>query len=629
MFISVFTNLRKFYLPVLFILAFQSVDAQQKVIPLYKNPKAPVQQRVSDLLKRMTVEEKVSQLLSHYDADASDFNERLDTTKKALAMIKHGFGIFQPFDVTPERDVAIKNTIQKYFLEKTRLGIPVLFTDEGLHGAMRPNAVSFPQAIAMASSWDTSLVRKVNNVTGTELRARGSQIVLSPVVDIARDPRWGRVEETFGEDTHLSAMMGIAAVKGLQGSANGTVDKNHVAASLKHFAGHGHSEGGLNQAPVEISERAFRNFHLRPFQLIIRDAKPLAIMPSYNTIDGIPSHANTWLLRDVLKKEWNFNGLVVSDWGAIGQLFGKHAVAANVKEAAALALKAGVDLDQSSGAVYIHLKEMAKTNPTLLPLINEAVARVLTMKFKLGLFEDPYISIENINKVINTPASKQLAFEAAAKSMVLLKNKNNILPFAVDKYKRIAVVGPHADNMMLGAYSGIPLKKETVYQSLKNKFSSAEVIYAKGCHITKNYPENSLQAWKLDLQDTATTLENNDLIKEAEKEMRRSDVIVLVLGEDEHITREHWSSKIERGGDQATLNITQAQEDLFEAAVKTGKPVVVYLINGRPLSINSIQEKADAIIEGWYAGQEGPNALAAVLTGEVNPSGKLPITFPK
>ncbi|MBC7868379.1 MAG: glycoside hydrolase family 3 C-terminal domain-containing protein [Gloeobacteraceae cyanobacterium ES-bin-316] len=604
-----------------------AIFAQSKIVPVYKNKAFTTQQRVADLLKRMTVEEKINQLLSHLDADAKNINENLASNARALETLKNGYGIIQPFDIKPERDVAIKNAVQRYLIEKTRLGIPVLFADEALHGAMRDQATIFPQAIAMASSWDTELVRKINNVSAREIRARGSHIVFSPVVDIARDPRWGRTEETFGEDTYLSAMMGIASVDGLQGGKTGKIDGSHVAATVKHFAGHGQSEGGVNQAPIEIGERALRNFHLRPFQLIIKNAAPAAIMPCYNAIDGIPAHANKWLLQTVLKNEWGFKGLVASDWGGIAQLAKKHKIAANEEDAAVLALKAGVDLDQSSGANYKLLKEIVKRDPSVLPFIDQSVARVLTLKFNLGLFEDPYINIEKIKQVNADPQSKQLAFDAACKTMVLLKNQKNILPLSPGKYQSIAVIGPHVKDMVLGAYSGIPTEKQSIFDGIKNRFSTSNITYAQGCYLTTNYPENSLKAWRQDKQDTATVEVNNKLIAEAEMVIKNADIAILVLGEDELLTREHWSSGVERGGDQATLEISAAQQKLYDVALKTGKPIIVYLMNGRPLAINLIQKTANAIIEGWYAGQEGGRALAAILAGDVSPSAKLPITF--
>lgn len=611
------------------ILLFSVVAKAQQQVPLYKNAKVATHLRAADLLKRMTVDEKINQLLSHLDANAKNLNENLLTNKIGQTLLKEGYGIIQPFDVNSERDVLIKNAIQKFLLEKTRLGIPVLFADEALHGAMKDQATSFPQAIAMASSWDPELVTKVNDVAARELRARGSHIVFSPVVDIARDPRWGRTEETFGEDTYLSAIIGIAAVKGLQGGGNGKIDKNHVAATIKHFAGHGQSEGGINQAPIEIGERTLRNFHMRPFQLIIKNAAPAAIMPCYNTIDGIPAHANTWLLQNVLKNEWGFKGIVASDWGGIGQLAKKHKVASSEEEAAMMALKAGVDLDQSSGANFQLLKNSVKKDLSIVPFIDRAVIRVLTLKFNLGLFENPYINLQQIKEVCNTPASKIIAFEAAAKTMVLLKNKDQFLPLNPTKYKKIAVVGPHAKDMVLGAYSGVPIEKKSIFDGIKKRFVGAEVSYAMGCYITTNYPENSVKAWRQDQQDTASTLVNNKLISEAKTLIEASDVAILVLGEDELITREHWPSGTDRGGDVATLELSNAQKKLYKVAIETGKPIMVYLMNGRPLAIKEIQESANAIIEGWYAGQEGGEALAGILAGDINPSGKLPITFPQ
>lgn len=599
-----------------------------KAQDIYKDPNASIEDRVEDLLSKMTIEEKVGQLLSWNDTRGAHFNENCATDSVVQGAVKRGIGNIQPIIVEVTRDAAVKNSIQKYVIENSRLGIPVYFVAEALHGLCMFGATSFPQAIAQASSWDTVLVRQIARQAAMEARARGHQMVLSPVVDIARDPRWGRTEETYGEDTYLSARMGIASVTGFQGTHTGEIGPLHVAATLKHFAGHSIPESGVNKGPSEIGERSLRQYHLEVFRQIIEEARPKAVMPSYGSLDGLPPHANRWLLRDVLREEWGFDGMVVSDWGGINYLHEYHYMTEDRSGSALKALIAGVDVDQPQGKSYPALVELVTRDRTLETLLDESVRRVLRFKFEMGLFENPYLDEEEVKRYYNTPEARELAYEAAAKGMVLLKNSDHILPLNVNKYKSIAVIGAHADNMILGGYSGVPPYKTTLLSGLKKKLEGqAKVHYAKGFEIYSNYPENSFEAWYVGKPVLPTAEREEQLYEDALRVAKNSDLVIMCLGEDEMIT--HETSQIVRPGDHASLDVRENQLRLFREIKKMGKPVVVYLMNGRPLSINELEKEADAILEGWYAGQEGGNVAADILFGDINPSGKLPITFSK
>jgi beta-glucosidase len=603
--------------------------AQNPIKPPYKNPELPVGERIRDLLSRMTLQEKVIQLQSMDGANMTPENiDRYDTATMRK-MFGTGIGAIQATYSGINETVETRNHIQRYLLENTRLGIPALFIDEGLHGLLKPEATSFPQAIGLACSWDPKLFRDVFAVTAAEMRSRGAHHALSPVIDVCRDPRWGRCEETYGEDPYLNGILGTAAVIGFQGSATGVIAKNHVGATLKHFTGHGQPENGQNQAPANYSERILREVHMRPFEMVIRNAKPAAVMPAYVELDGIPCHANEWLLKKILRKEWGFNGLVASDFGGIEQLWKKHFVAGDAKKAAELAFNAGVDCDFPIGSIYPNLLELLNDGIIKARDLDSSVARVLREKFLLGLFENPYADAYTAREVSELESSRQLALHAAHESMVLLKNENHLLPLSKDKYKKIAVIGPCAAETFLGGYSGEPYKKVSLYDGIKKKVGShAEVVFSQGCKITTNYTSSSHENWANVNEIIFPTREENEkYIHEAVEVAKTSDIIILAIGEYEQICREAWSAN--HHGDAATLDLISDQDDLVKAMVATGKPVIVYLVNGRPLSINYVAHNVPAIIEGWYMGQEAGTAAADIIFGDVNPSGKITISFPK
>ncbi len=611
------------------ILLMTSASLEEK--PTYKNTAAKTEDRVEDLLKRMTLEEKVAQLIGFWDPDDSKTLIGDSTFKEELFkdIFKNGIGQVGPINLPIQKDIQFRNAIQKYLLEKTRLGIPAIFHDEGCHGLMKPNATSFPMTIGLASSWDTKLFEQVYDVVAREMRIRGGQQALTPILDVARDARWGRIEETYGEDAFLNSRLGAAQVKGLQGGVTGEIDRYHVLATLKHFTGHGTPEGGLNRSPGNVSMRELREVHLYPFEYVVKNTNPGAVMASYNEVDGVPSHANKWLLQDVLRKEYGFKGLIVSDYDGVRQIYNDHKIAANPSEAALMVMKAGVQLELPTPDVYPSVVGLVKEGKLDVALVDSYVRQLLTLKFKLGLFDNPYVDAKKAFDQVNKPESKALALKAAQESIVLLKNENKLLPLSAQKYKKIAVIGPNADYAYLGGYSGTPLYNISVLEGIKNKVKGkAEVVYAKGCEITKTHKKNSYYNWKYAANAVlATPEENAPLIEEAKKIAAQSDVVVLVIGDNENTCREAWWTNHQ--GDRTSLDLLGSQMDLVKAVMVTGKPLVVYLMGGRPLSINYLKNNVPAILEGWYMGQETGNAAADILFGDVAPSGKLTVSFPK
>ncbi len=603
-----------------------TVLLKQKKVP-YKDASLPIKERVKDLLKQMTNEEKAAQLMGLWVGGVEDFKiEIFDDKAKAKEIFGKGCHSIHPSNIGVKATVEIRNRIQKYLIEETRLGIPAMFVDEGQHGMMRPESTVFPQAIGLACSWDVDLFEKVYSTVAYEMRSRGAHHALTPVIDTCRDPRWGRVEETYGEDPYLNGMLSCAAVKGLQGTETGKVAKNNVAATLKHFTGHGQPEGGQNQGPANYSLRVLRDYHMSQFRMCIDKVKPVAVMPSYNEVDGVPSHANKWLLKDVLRKEWGYKGMIVSDYYGIEQLFNKHMVAENAREAVIKGFNAGVQYEFPQGNLYKMLPRLVKEDKVSIKDVDRAVEQALTMKFELGLFEDPYVSLQEAIKVSKLPEHRDIALRAAHESIVLLKN-DNLLPLKKGKYKKIAVIGPCAKGLYFGGYAGEPYKKVNLLNGIKAKAGAAtEVLFAQGCKLTTN-TSTSYFNWKYDEIKFASREENLKLINEAVKVGKKADLIILAIGENEHLCREAWAKT--HIGDNMTFDLFGEQNELAEAITALGKPVVVYLMNGRPLAITELVKKVPAVLEGWYMGQETGTAAADIIFGEVNPSGKLTITFPK
>ncbi|HEY4904422.1 MAG TPA: CIA30 family protein [Candidatus Sulfotelmatobacter sp.] len=601
----------------------QNKTSQLESTPRYRNPNLTVDERVADLLPRMTLEEKVEQISGGGRGQVEVIDPTgTFTTEQARETLGRWWDPDLVFP--PKRAAILRNGIQRYLREKTRLGIPDLFMGEALHGFMEYGSTSFPQALGLASTWDPELVHQVFTAAGDEAGASGAGQVFSPVLDIARDPRWGRTEETYGEDPFLAARMGVAAITGLQGDSF-MIGRHHVVATAKHFAVHGQPEGGTNTAPANYSERIIRENFLVPFQAAVQEANVGSVMASYNEIDGIPSHINHWLLDRVLRQEWGFRGYITSDGDGLQMLVNTHEVAANKADAARLAIAAGVDYDLSDGSVYRTLISQVKQGIVPESEVDRAAGRVLATKFRLGLFDNPYVDPDAAEKITNSAEHRELALKAAQKVIVLLKNDKNLLPLDLSKLKTIAVIGPNVEGLHLGGYSRNPLHGVSILQGIRDRVGSkANVVYAEGCKIT-DAPAD-WHGWftnDVKLIDPTTQQES---VKAAADAARKADVAILVVGENESTNREAWSEN--HLGDRDSLDLLGAQNDLVKAVVETGTPTVVLLINGRPLSINYIAEHVPAILEGWYLGEEGGTAAANVLFGDVNPGGKLPITFP-
>ncbi len=617
--------MKRFYVMLIFLQLFSNCLLAQD----YKNPELPVEKRVSDLLKRMTLEEKVAQLQSFHMSRPKLTDEMLNDPFKMDSMFGRGIGMMNPdFDATAEQTIYRRNALQRYLKTKTKLGIPTLFIDEAHHGLLAPGAEIFPTSISLASSWDTSLIKKVYTYIAHEAGSKGTHWVLAPVVDVCRDPRWGRTGETYGEDPFLCGILGSAVVKGYQGSDNGTVMPGHVAATLKHFTGHGQSEGGINQAPANYSERTLREMHMESFRLCIKYANPAGIMAAYCEVDGVPAHANPWLLKEVLRKEWGYKGIVVSDWWAIDQLWKKHHVELDEKAAALKAFHSGVTIDLPYGNNYSHLTALVKEGKISLKDIDMAVSYILAMKFRMGLFEQGDVDISNANKLKANNTGRALALEAAEKSIVLLKNNNNLLPLDINRYKKIALVGPCAAVNYLGDYSGIPAHNVSILEGLKNKTGGrAEIIYHKGVDMTTNGDTISINNYQYINTAIFPNADSNRMkIAQATQLASQADVIIVAVGENEQISREAGTNRM---GDMSTLELVSQQDELVKAMVETGKPVIVYLSHARPYAINYISGHADAIVDGWFCGEEAGNAFANILFGDVNPSAKLTISIPR
>ncbi len=606
-----------------------SVDGTQ---PLYRDSSIPVPDRVEDLLERMTLEEKVAQLGSAWVFQLLEGKNL--SPMKASDLLRHGLGHITRISGASHLDAGeaarVANAIQRHLIEKTRLGIPVIVHEEICSGLMARDATVFPQAIGVASTWEPELARAMAEVIRVHMRAIGAHQGLSPVLDISRDPRWGRTEETYGEDPHLVAMMGLSFVRGLQGdNLSGA-----VIATAKHFVGYGASEGGLNWAPAHIPTRELHDVYLHPFEAAVTTAGAQAVMNGYHELDGVPCGADGDLLTGLLRQSWGFDGCVVSDYFAVRQLSDYHQVAENASEAAALALTAGIDVELPNTDCYGRpLVGAVESGMVSVTTVDEAVRRVLRAKFELGLFEDPFVDTEQGPTVTDAPVHRQLARVIAAKSMVLLRNEG-VLPLPVATLS-IAVIGPNADNgrNLFGDYtypahieSLIEMKDRenvfsvpfadglnpedaetnvaTIREALQERLRS-KVKYARGCDVNGSSTEGFAEAVAL-----ATSC----------------DVAVMVMGDKAGLTEDCTSGE---GRDRLDLDLPGVQEDLVRAVVATGTPVVLVLVTGRPGGSAWIHENCAAVLLAWLPGQEGASAIADVLTGVANPGGKLPISYPR
>lgn len=638
------------------VLAGVAVAADTPALP-YQNAGLSTKQRVDDLLPRMTLQEKVAQLQTIWQQRRGmEGPQQQFLAGKATQIIPLGIGhIGRPSEFkTPEQTAEFNNALQRWLKQHTRLGIPALMHEEALHGYAAFDASSLPQAIALASSWSPQTMHDVYALAAREMRATGAHWALTPILDIARDPRWGRIEETMGEDPYLMSALGVAAVRGFQGAAGkeAAFAPDKVVATLKHLTGHGQPQAGLNIAPAQIAPRELHEVFLPPFEAAVKLAHAGSIMASYNEIDGIPSHVNQPLLQGVVRDNWGFNGVIVSDYFAINELNSRHHLYSTPAEATKAALLAGVDMELPDPDTFLHLTALVQAGQLDEAAIDTAVRRVLALKFRLGLFDNPYVDAKAANALVGAASERNFARQVAERSMVLLKN-NGILPLNADKIGKLAVIGPHADETLLGGYSSIPRQTVSIYQGLKQKLQGkAQVQFARGTVLTKPLSNTataqdanqafitsdirqrsqaagtfSMQRWNHDAIALADDSDRAGLLEEAVALAKSADAVVLVLGENEALSREAWAET--HLGDRASLQLVGNQLQLAKAILAAGKPVVLLLSNGRPLALGELADTMPAIIETWYLGQETGAAVANVLFGEVNPSAKLPLTFPR
>ncbi len=620
--------------------------------PPYRDPALPVEARVRDLLGRMTLDEKVAQMQSVWAEKRSLVGPGgRFSPDSAARRLPHGVGRVERTSegVGPAEHARLNNEVQRYLVERTRLGVPALMHEEALHGLMARDATSFPQAIALASTWDPALLERVFAAVAAEARARGTHQVLAPVVDVAREPRWGRFEETYGEDPYLAGRLGVAAVRGLQGrgaaapNADGAaLPPDRVVATLKHMVGHGQPESGTNTAPAPFGDRVLREVFLPPFEDAVREAGAMSLMPSYNELDGVPMHANARVLGGILRGEWGFRGTVVSDWGALPDLVRIHHVAADSADAARRGLAAGVDVELPDRDAYATLARLVRAGQVPEALVDSAAARTLRHKVQLGLFERPYVDEAAAARSVGAPAHRALAEEAARRAIVLLKNapaggRAPLLPLDRARLRTVAVIGPNAAETLLGGYSETPLRSVNVLDGIRRKAGpGVRVLYAEGARITEpvasaEHPArggtNSPARWYTDTFRLADPAENARRIREAAAAARQSDVAVLVVGDNEFTAREAWSPT--HLGDRTSLDLPGDQNALVRAVLATGTPTVVVLVHGRPLAVNLLADSVPAVLDAWYLGQETGTAVADVLFGDVNPGGKLPVSVPR
>ena len=596
-------------------------------LAVYKDPSQPVADRIADLIGRMTTEEKVAQITAVWADKHKMETERYDfDPTKAAEIIPHGIGhVTRPSELSasgaPGRsgteEVAYVNAIQRWLVNETRLGIPALMHEESLHGLAARDATSWGQPISVAATFNRRLTRRLYATAARQAASRGAHVVLSPVVDVARDPRWGRVEETLGEDPYLAGEIGLQAVLGFQGDDD-RWDEGEVFATLKHMAGHGEPEGGNNIGPAHISERTLREVFLYPFRYIVENGNVRNIMASYNEVNGIPSHANGWMLNEVLRGEWGYQGAVVSDYFAVRELHERHAVAETLKRAAIRAISSGVDIELPDREAFPYLVQAVNTGELEEAVLDRAVSRILRQKFDRGLFENPYTDSTKV--LSNTPEDDALVRQAGTESMILLKN-DGILPLT--EGLTVAVVGPNADRVLLGGYSDVPAHFVTVRQGLEAYATTTdgEVIYSEGSRVTEP------GSWYKDPVIAVSETDDRKRIAKAVTDVAGADVIVLLVGGNELTSREAWAES--HPGDRPSLEMMGTQNELIDALAELDIPIVGLVFGGRPLNIANLVEKSAAVFQCFYLGQETGHSVADVVYGKVAPSGKLPISIPR
>ncbi|NHA07179.1 glycosyl hydrolase [Mucilaginibacter sp. HC2] len=562
--------------------------------PLYKNSKAAIHDRVEDLLSRMTLQEKIQQLQNRASGGAAD----IENIFKG-----NSYGCTHEMNRTAAECADMYQKLQTYMLTKTRLGIPILTAAEGIEGILQNNCTIYPQALAQGSTFNPALIRRMTETAGAEANAIGIHQILSPVLDIARELRWGRVEETFGEDPYLIAEMGVAFVNGYQ--------KYPITCTPKHFMAHGSPSGGLNCANVSGGERELRSLYMYPFKRVIAETNPLSVMSCYSSYDGVALSGSHYYMTDILRGELGFKGYAYSDWGSVDRLQTFHHAVETQEDAAKMALIAGIDLDVDGA--YETLERMVGSGKLDKKYIDQAVRRVLTVKFTLGLFDHPYGDPAKVSKMVHSAANIAMSKEVADESAILVKNSNNILPLNLSKYKSIAVVGPNSNQTIFGDYSWTQRDTKegvTLLQGLKDVIGNKAIIRnVEGCDW-----------WS----------QNKTNIPEAVKAVEASDLAIVAIGtRSTFLGRSPKYSTAGEGFDLSSLELPGVQEDLLKAIKATGKPMIVVFISGKPLAMPWVKDNADAVLVQWYGGEQQGRTLADILTGAINPSGRLNISFPR
>ena len=600
---------------------------------VYEDPSAPLEARIENLLQQMTLDEKTCQMVTLYgykrvlkdDLPTPEWKELL--WKDGIGAIDEHLNGFQQWGLPPSDNAYVwpasrhawaLNEVQRFFVEDTRLGIPVDFTNEGIRGVESYRATNFPTQLGLGHTWNRELIRQVGLITGREARMLGYTNVYAPILDVGRDQRWGRYEEVYGESPYLVAELGIEMVRGLQ--------HNHqVAATAKHFAAYSNNKGareGMARVDPQMPPREVENIHIYPFKRVIREAGLLGVMSSYNDYDGIPIQGSYYWLTTRLRKEMGFRGYVVSDSDAVEYLYTKHNTAKDMKEAVRQSVEAGLNVRctfRSPDSFVLPLRELVKEGGLSEEVINDRVRDILRVKFLIGLFDAPYqTDLAGADDEVENEANEAVALQASRESIVLLKNTDNTLPLNIDKIKKIAVCGPNADEegYALTHYGPLAVEVTTVLEGIREKArGKAEVLYTKGCNLVDaHWPESEIMEYPLTPDEQAE-------IDRAAANARQADVAVVVLGGGQRTCGENKS--------RTSLELPGHQLKLLQAVQATGKPVILILINGRPLSVNWADKFVPAILEAWYPGSKGGTAVADILFGDYNPGGKLTVTFPK
>ena len=600
---------------------------------IYEDPSAPLDNRIEDLLSQMTVEEKTCQMVTLYGYKRV-LKDDLPTPEWKNQLWKDGMGAiiehlngFQQWGLPPSdnpyvwpasRHAWALNEVQRFFIEETRLGIPTDFTNEGIRGVESFKATNFPTQLGLGHTWNRSLIRQIGYITGREGRLLGYTNIYAPILDVGRDQRWGRYEEVYGESPYLVAELGIQMAKGMQ-------QDHQVAATSKHYIAYSNNKGGregMSRVDPQMSPREVENIHVYPFKRVIREAGILGVMSSYNDYDGFPVQSSYYWLTTRLRGEMGFRGYVVSDSDAVEYLYSKHNTAEDMEEAVLQSVEAGLNIRctfRSPDSYVLPLRKLIKEGAISMETIDSRVRDILRVKFLVGLFDNPYqTDLKQADKEVNSPENQQIALQASKESLVLLKNKDNLLPLDANKISKIAVCGPNADekSFALTHYGPLAVEVTTVLDGIRNKVKpGTEVLYTKGCDLVDpNWPESELMRFPL-------SDEEKKEIDLAVENARKSDAVVIVLGGGTRTCGENKS--------RSSLELPGRQQELLEAVAATGKPVILVLVNGRPLSINWADKFIPSILEAWYPGSQGGIAVADALFGDYNPGGKLTVTFPK